>query len=113
MPKEGQLVTETSALPIGKVAGEIPPLGFEFDVRMMIAGKFITPARLRRFPIASRRRDGEQESEKKRRAFHSSRRLSASSIRLARQAGMIPAMIAAARIQTGVQTRLRQGKARW
>jgi hypothetical protein len=41
------------AILIEQVAGEVPPLGFEFAVCVVVPGKFESPARLCDFPITS------------------------------------------------------------
>src|SRR5205814_289016 len=56
-----QLVTEPMAIGIEQIAGKIPPLGFEFAMRVVVPGKFVPPAGLGDFPISresSRRQKG-------------------------------------------------------
>ena len=61
LAEKSQLIAETSPAIVRQVAGEIPPLGFEFRVRMMIAREIILPSRLGDLPIrrhAANRQDG-------------------------------------------------------
>ena len=51
LAKKSQLVTETAAAFIRQVAGEIPPLGLEIRVRMVIARELVLPSRLGHSPI--------------------------------------------------------------
>src|SRR5438132_1250783 len=116
--EESQLVTELAAVRVENISGEIPPLGFELRVRVMIPRKFIMPTRLSDFPIRGRRRTRQRDKQtiqnqksKIQNGSHSFRKCCASTSLPARQAGSRPAIKAAARIQTGVNARERHGKA--
>ncbi len=117
LAKKSQLITETATALIRQVAGEIPPLGLEIRVRMMIARKLVLPSRLGYSPIrrhATNRQGREPARNPKSEICNSPHSLltaSAMSSRPARQAGIHPATIAAAMIQSGVQASDHQGKA--
>jgi hypothetical protein len=49
--KEGQLIAEAPTFGIENIPGEIPPFGFEFAVRVMVARKFAAPSGLGDFPV--------------------------------------------------------------
>ena len=54
LAKEGQLIAEPAPGGIGQIAGEIPPLGLELRMRVMIARKFIEPSGFGDFPVRRR-----------------------------------------------------------
>ena len=117
LPKKSQFIAETLAPIVRQVAGEIPPLGFELVVRMMITRKVILPAWRRDPPVrrhAAHRQNGNPIGHSNSEACdspHSLRTASATLIRPARHAGIHPATTAAAMIQIGVQASDHHGKA--
>src|SRR5438270_1991447 len=46
LPEKRDLKTEPAAVRLEQITGEIPPLGLEFRMRMMIARELVIPARL-------------------------------------------------------------------
>src|SRR5205814_10193475 len=118
VPEKSQLVAELPAFRIENISGEIPPLGFELRVRVMIPRKFIMPTWLGDFPIRGRRHTRQRDQHarpnpksKIQNGSHSFRKCCASTSLPARRAGSRPAIKAAARIQTGVNASERHGKA--
>src|SRR5712691_8028340 len=81
-------------------------------MRMMIAWELVFPSRLRQSPLRCDAKHPERHHQIGD-PSHSLRTASAISNRPARQAGIHPAAIAAAIIQTGVQASDHHGKASW
>ena len=110
LPKKSQLVAEATSVAISEVPGEIPPFRFEIVVGMMVARELISPARLRGLPIGAQQKAQAPRAMTTRRFVSFAPHASAISSRPARHAGIHPATIAAAMIQTGVQASDRHGK---